>query len=88
MRDKGLQACLNQWNGVFGGGHFSDKPFQCASLSEILESETSEKYYLSPKACRGILRRAAKRGKELPPHLAAALKAVADSEPIAIAMED
>ena len=25
-----------------------------------------EKYYLSPKACLGILRRASARGKELP----------------------
>ncbi len=35
-------------------------------LSEILQTDASEKYYLSAKACEGILRRADKRGKELP----------------------
>lgn len=33
-----------------------------------------EKYYLSPKACQGILRRAAARGKELPEMLKTALE--------------
>jgi hypothetical protein len=33
-----------------------------------------QKFYLSPKACSGILRRAEKRGKELPPLLRAALE--------------
>ena len=39
------------------------------SLSQILEGEAPEKYYLSPKACAGILRRAELRGRELPPLL-------------------
>src|SRR3990172_6439430 len=48
------------------------------SLSDILETgDVPQRYYLSPKACAGILRRAAKRGKKLPPLLADALKAVA-----------
>jgi hypothetical protein len=51
-----------------------------ASLSEILETgELPQRYYLSAKACKGILRRAEKRGKELPPALARALEAVAGS---------
>ena len=33
-----------------------------------------EKYYLSPKACLGILRRASARGKELPEILRVALE--------------
>ncbi len=33
-----------------------------------------EKYYLSPKACQGILRRASARGKELPAILKKALE--------------
>jgi hypothetical protein len=50
------------------------------SLSEILETgDVPQQYYLSAKACKGILRRAAKRGKELPQQLARALQAVADS---------
>jgi hypothetical protein len=48
-----------------------------SSLSDVLESDVPQKYYLSPRACRGILRRAEKRGKRLPEHLAAALESVA-----------
>lgn len=44
-------------------------------LSQILEDNVPQKYYLSPKACEGILRRAERRGKELPPMLKAALMA-------------
>ena len=43
-------------------------------LSAILEERAPEKYCLSKKACEGILRRAAKRGKELPPMLKDALE--------------
>ena len=48
-------------------------------LSDILESsnEVPQRYCLSPTACRGILRRAEKRGKTLPPLLAQALQQVA-----------
>lgn len=35
-------------------------------LSQILEDNPQAKYYLSAKACRGILRRAERRGKDLP----------------------
>jgi hypothetical protein len=49
------------------------------SLSSILETEVPAKYYLSAKACRGILRRAKKRGKELPIALMNALMDVAQS---------
>lgn len=48
-------------------------------LSSILEAEVPERYYLSPKACSGILRRAEKRGKNLPPLLEAVLRAQASS---------
>lgn len=47
------------------------------SLSDILEARVPRKFFLSPKACRGILRRAAKRGKELPPSLKSALERTA-----------
>jgi len=50
------------------------------SLSEVLETDVPRKYYLSPRACRGILRRAEKRGRELPPPLKQALQAVAMQE--------
>src|ERR1700721_3679386 len=49
-----------------------------SSLSDILETgELPQRYYLSGTACRGILRRAEKRGKELPEALRSALLAVA-----------
>ena len=35
-------------------------------LSQILEETPQEKYSLSAKACQGILRRAERRGKDLP----------------------
>lgn len=38
-------------------------------LSQILEVTPQEKYSLSAKACQGILRRAERRGKDLPPVL-------------------
>jgi hypothetical protein len=47
-----------------------------------------QRFSLTAKACAGILRRAEKRGKSLPPQLAHALQAVADSEPTLTAMAD
>ena len=43
-------------------------------LSQILEDSAHPKYYLSARACSGILARAARRGKELPEVLKAALE--------------
>ncbi len=43
------------------------------SLSDILEPNPDPKHYLTTTACLGILRRAAERGKELPPQLKMAL---------------
>lgn len=50
-------------------------------LSEVLEENAEERYSLSAKACQGILNRAERRGKELPPELKAALEAQAKTEP-------
>jgi hypothetical protein len=48
------------------------------SLSDILETgDVPLRFYLSQKACQGILRRAEKRGKALPTVLREALLAVA-----------
>ena len=50
------------------------------SLSDVLETgEVPRRYFLSAKACAGILRRAEKRGRALPPPLLVALKAVAEA---------
>ena len=47
-----------------------------STLSQILDLNAPEKYSLSPKACAGIIRRAEKRGKELPGMLMEALMEV------------
>lgn len=47
-------------------------------LSQILEEDAPEKYSLSQTACQGILRRAEKRGKQLPEQLRKALETVAN----------
>lgn len=47
-------------------------------LSDVLEAcDVPQKYFLSAKACLGILRRAAQRGRELPKELRRALEQVA-----------
>lgn len=50
-------------------------------LSQILEANVPEKYYLSAKAAQGILNRAKKRGKELPTMLREALEEVVKLPP-------
>ena len=45
-----------------------------STLSQILVDDPPKKYYLTRKACRGILRRASERGKELPEKLKRALE--------------
>ena len=49
-------------------------------LSQILEDTPHQKYSLSAKACAGILRRAERRGKKLPPELEAVLIAQQESD--------
>lgn len=52
-----------------------DQPNVPSSLSEILETGPHlRKYFLSPKACKGILRRAERRNRTLPPPLKEALE--------------
>jgi hypothetical protein len=52
------------------------------SLSQVLETGSiPPKYFLSGKACAGILRRAALRGKTLPPLLESALRLVVENMP-------
>ena len=48
-----------------------------SSLSQITETgDVPQRYYLTKRACAGILRRAEKRGKKLPEQLAGALETV------------
>ena len=49
-------------------------------LSQVLEKGSiPQKFFLSEKACAGILRRAEKRGRQLPPLLQTALERVAQT---------
>ena len=71
---------------VLPGGYMTHSTGECpnvvveSSLSQILQQDAPDKYSLSPKACRGILRRAEKRGKELPDMLKEALTEVVNSD--------
>ena len=61
-----------------------------SSLSQILQlwEDVPQKYYLSSKACQGILRRAESRGKKLPPSLEMTLKRQADVSTMRIAFKE
>jgi hypothetical protein len=70
-----LTLSTSEWNHIDG---LSLKDEGVCSLSDILETgDVPRRYFLSAKACRGILRRAEKRGKKLPPQLRTALLSVA-----------
>lgn len=59
-------------------GSASPSDVDVCSLSDVLEmSAVHPKFFLSQTACRGILRRAAKRGRALPEHLRLALEQAA-----------
>jgi hypothetical protein len=66
-------------DGALLGGYmthsFGESPSvaNVSHLSQILEVTPHRKYYLSAKACQGILTRAERRGKELPSELKTAL---------------
>ena len=64
------------WRGEYTTRSIGECPSEenASHLSQILEEETPPRYYLSAKACVGILRRASKRGKKLPEPLKEALE--------------
>ena len=69
---------MSEWNHIPGQSHSDDG---VCSLSEILEAgPIARRYFLSAKACAGILRRAEKRGKQLPTALKTALESVARTQ--------
>lgn len=82
--DKGwpLAGCLvgaggsGPSHGAYLMHSFGESPSVAAvsRLSQILEARAHPKYYLSEKACLGIIRRAERRGKKLPPMLEKALR--------------
>lgn len=71
-----LTLNMSEWTAL--PAHFLKDDGVC-SLSDILEAtgDVPQRFYLSGKACRGILRRAVNRGRELPSALLRALALVA-----------
>lgn len=75
MRQKSMKEALDRWHGMTCYG-LTSRNFKAkeSKLSDILEKSVDTRFYLSPKACLGILRRASARGKELPEILRKALE--------------
>ena len=65
-----------QWLGEYTTHSFGEYPSEEreSRLSQILEDHPHPKYCLSARACQGILTRAQRRGKALPPILKEALE--------------
>ena len=81
QKESGQQpATWTETAGALPGAQWTPNTTECPNvavesyLSQILQVNVLEKYYLSAKACQGILRRAAKRGKQLPQMLKEALE--------------
>lgn len=64
------------WHGASSMLNFGESPnvVEESGLSQILEDNVPQRYYLSARACVGVLRRAERRGKELKPILKLALE--------------
>jgi len=77
-----LMVPKEQLRGEFLTPNISEWPNDAAvcSLSQVLEQILiPQRFFLSSTACAGILRRAEKRGKQLPPALQTALLSVAQA---------
>ena len=77
LLDEFYWEILSPWRGessILNTGPAPRKEENIYSLSQILEEEPHPKYYLTKRACLGILRRSSERGKELPPQLKTALE--------------
>lgn len=91
MAEKTSEAFCQRWTNSGMGGHTgflmlntSESPSVVvdSSLLDILQEtrDVPQKYFLSPKAAQGILRRANKRGKKLPETLEKALCLIAKEQ--------
>ncbi len=73
--NSGMASPTECW--TLSSSEFHSAAVAC-SLSDILETgDVPQRFFLSATACQGILRRAEKRGKALPPSLQQALELVA-----------
>jgi hypothetical protein len=76
-RNSGMGSHTGFW--TLNSSEFHSGAVAC-SLSDILETgDLPQRYFLSAKACAGILRRAGKRGRALPPSLQMALEHAAQT---------
>jgi len=85
--EKILEPCSERWAKSGMGSHTEfvtlnigefHKDAAVCSLSDVLETgDVPPRFFLSATACKGILRRAEKRGKKLPEQLQHALETVA-----------
>lgn len=84
LRRRGVSGLIpgSSWvTGIPSRGEYSTQDFgefpsvaEESGLSQILEETVPQKYYLSARACEGVLRRAERRGKQLPDILKTALE--------------
>ena len=74
--NSGMASPIESW--TLSTSEYHSAAVAC-SLSDVLETgAVPQRFFLSATACRGILRRAEKRGKDLPPSLLRALQQVAE----------
>ena len=85
LLDEFYWEILSPWRGdasILNTGLAPRNAENVYSLWQILEEQPHSKYYLTRKACQGILRRARERGKDLPPQLEDALAIQAGHKPM------
>lgn len=91
-----LDEISPSWSARWATSGFTTSPGECwtadtsecpsdgdasSSLADVLLETVPDRFYLSPRAAAGILRRAEKRGRELPRALAEALSDLASAHP-------
>ena len=78
-----VRGGIGPLRGEYSTPSFGESPSVAVEshLSQILEDSPHPKYSLSAKACQGIIRRAERRGKPLPPILRQALEIQAQAPP-------
>jgi DNA (cytosine-5)-methyltransferase 1 len=90
MVEETLPFCSTRWpnsgmllDGVLLTADTSESPSQGkeSTLSDVIEiGEVPERYFLSPNAARGILRRANRMGRNLRPHFKKSLEILAETD--------
>lgn len=77
LLDEFYWELLSPWRGeslILNTGPAPRSGAAGSTLWSILEAQPHPRYFLTRKACQGIIRRASERGKPLPPQLQQALE--------------